>query len=1023
MNFPIHQSTGPAKMTETVSAIAHPLSPVKRALLALEDMKGKLDAAQYAKTEPIAIVGMGCRFPGGVDSPDSFWDLLRQGEDAVTDVPADRWNMDDYYDPNPDQPGKIYTRKGGFLTQPVDEFDPQFFGISAREAISLDPQQRLLLEVAWEALEQAHYSQDRLTNSKTGVFVGICSNDYNRMQCEAGNLEQVDAFSATGSALSIAAGRLSYALGLKGPSMAVDTACSSALVAIHLACQQLRQGDCEMAIAGGVNLLLAPESSVAFARIRVLDPAGACKTFDASASGYVRGEGCGIIVLKRLSSALADGDKILSVIRGSAVNHNGRSSSLVAPHGPSQQALIRTALAQAGVAPAQVSYVEVQGTSTALGQPIEVEALSAVLGENREPDQPLWIGSVKTNLGHLEAASGMASLIKVILSMQHGQIPAHLHFQTPNPYINWSELPVQVPTQLTPWQPAASRIAGVSAFGFSGTNAHLVLEEPPIDASIYIEPVDRPSHIFTLSAKTEAALATLVERYEKHLAANPDTALADLCFSANAGRTQFAHRHSWITSSTLELGEQLAAYQPPTPVEAAPKKLTAPKIAYLFSGEMAQNEIAVQQLYETQPVFRETFDRCQELLHPDHLPVMEASDSAVMLFVIEYALSELWASWGIKPNAVVGMGVGEYVAACVAGVFSLADALKLVAKQQTAAEVTYHQPKLALVCPRTGAIADTDIATSNYWEAIASAQIQLTKNIDTLQQQGCQVLLEIGLQSTWANLAGAQVTATGTWLVSLTPAQPAWQSMLQSLSSLYQQGVKVDWFGFDRGYERQWVDLPSYPWQRQRYWFETAAATATTPVAVSAPPETLVPSAPSAADLLHQLTNSGQFTPAEQALLPKLLERLSGCAVVPPAPTSQPATAASTAVEVIFEEIEVVFEEMDQDWAAAEVIFEEMGEDLVPPTLVAHLTASDIQDWLRQKIAQELGVSPTSLDVNAPFDSYGIDSMLALGIASAGQQFLGIEVSPILLMHYPTIKLLAEQLATEVATTSEVFEI
>jgi acyl transferase domain-containing protein len=1019
MNFPLHQSTGHAKMTETASAIANSLSPVKRALLALEDMKGKLDATQYAKTEPIAIVGMGCRFPGGVDSPETFWELLRQGEDAVTDVPTDRWNMDDYYDPNPDQPGKIYTRKGGFLTQPVDEFDPQFFGISAREAISLDPQQRLLLEVAWEALEQAHYSQERLTNSKTGVFVGICSNDYNKMQWEAGNLEQVDAFSATGSALSIAAGRLSYALGLKGPSMAVDTACSSALVSIHLACQQLRQGDCDMAIAGGVNLLLAPESSVAFARIRVLDPAGACKTFDASASGYVRGEGCGIIVLKRLSSALADGDKILSVIRGSAVNHNGRSSSLVAPHGPSQQALIRTALEQGGVAPSQVSYVEVQGTSTALGQPIEVEALSAVLGENRAPDQPLWIGSVKTNLGHLEAASGMASLIKVILSMQHGQIPAHLHFQTPNPYINWSELPVQVPTQLTPWPTHSSRIAGVSAFGFSGTNAHLILEEAPIEESVYVESIDRPCHVFTLSAKTETALVDLVERYEKHLAANPDTALADLCFSANAGRTHFAHRLSWVTRSTLDLSEQLAAYQPTESLATAPKKLSAPKIAYLFSGEMAQNEVAIQQLYQTQPVFQEAFDRCQELLHPDRLPVMEASDSAVTLFVIEYALYELWASWGIQPNAVVGMGVGEYVAACVAGVFSLADALKLVAKQQTATEVTYHPPQLSLVCPRTGVIAGADIATSNYWEAVASAQIQLTKNIETLQKQGCQVFLEVGLQPTWASLAGTQVTTEGTWLTSLTPDQSAWQSLLQSLTSLYQQGTKVDWFGFDRGYERQWVNLPGYPWQRQRYWFEAAPEAAPEAVPTLMVPERSQSSTNSVlptptTELLQQLNASGQFTAAEQQLLPKLLAQLSAH------PSIAPLVADAAATPVTAAEIEVIFEEMAGDFESIEVTFEEMGEGLVAQTL----SASEIQDWLLNKIAKELGVSPTSLDINAPFDSYGLDSMLALGIASAGQQFLGIEVSPVLLMHYPTIKLLAAQLATEVAATeSEIFEI
>jgi acyl transferase domain-containing protein len=969
MNFPLQKIKGQIK-TEPANVVANRLSPVKRALLALEDMQGKLAAATYTKNEPIAIIGMGCRFPGGVDSPEAFWDLLRQGKDAVTDVPTDRWDMDEYYDPNPDQPGKIYTRKGGFLTEPVDQFDPQFFGISAREAVSLDPQQRLLLEVSWEALEQAHYSQERLTNSKTGVFVGICGNEYSKMLWESGGLEQADAFSATGNALSIAAGRLSYALGLKGPSLAIDTACSSALVAVHLACQQLRQSDCDMAIAGGVNLLLSPESSVAFAKIRVLDPAGACKTFDASASGYVRGEGCGVIVLKRLSTAEADGDQILSVIRGSAVNHNGRNSSLVAPHGPSQQALIRSALAQGEVDPAQVSYVEVQGTSTAVGQPIEVEALSAVFGANRSTDQPLWMGSVKTNLGHLEAASGMASLIKVILSMQHGEIPPHLHFNTPNPYINWDELPVKVPTQLTPWAATPTRLAGVSAFGFSGTNAHLVLEDRPSPVARPMSQPDRPLHLFTLSAKTEAALIQLVERYEKQLIAHPDRPLADLCFSANAGRSHFSHRFSCVTDSKFDLGKQLLAfrtqYRPTVSSETASKKLSPPKIAYLFSGELTQNHEELQQLYETQPAFRQALDRCQAILDPDRPPMLTPLiEHPEALFAVEYALSELWASWGIQPSAVVGMGVGEYVAACVAGVFSLADGLKLVAQKQSAADVTYNPPNRLLVCPRTGTIAGADVATSTYWEAVAAAQIQITSNLALLQAQGYQTFLEIGLYPIWAALAGEPLTASGTWLSTVTPLKPVWRSLLDSLASLYQQGANVDWFGFDRGYDRQWLSLPSYPWQRQRYWMAAASC----PIGDRPTPPTEA--------MIQQLTATGQLSIAERQLLPKLLELMA-----------HPAIEAT-------------------------------------PTFQAQTrTHEDIQNWLVERIAKELGVPPATIDVTGHFDSYGLDSMLAISIASAGQQFLGIEVSPILLMHYPTIAELSQHLAAEFATSeAEIFEI
>ncbi|MBD0314472.1 MAG: polyketide synthase, partial [Microcoleus sp. T3-bin5] len=386
---------------------------VKRALQALENMQAKLDALEYARKEPIAIIGMGCRFPGGADNPEAFWNLCKDGVDAITPIPADRWNIEKYYDSNPDAPGKTYAREGGFLDQ-VDSFNPQFFGISAREAISMDPQQRLLLEVGWEAIENAAYAPEQLQNSATGVFIGIYFHDYNRLMWEAGEAAPIDAFCATGNANSIAAGRLSYTLGLKGPSLAIDTACSSSLVSVHLACQSLRLGECNMALAGGVSLLLAPDSTIALSKAKMLDPDARCKTFDAEAKGFVKGEGCGIIVLKRLSDALADNDNILGVIRGSAVNHNGRSSSLIAPNGLSQQAVIRGALENGSIDPTSVNYVEVQGTSTALGEPIEVEALAAVYSKNRPSEQPLIISTVKTNIGHLEAASGIASLIKVV---------------------------------------------------------------------------------------------------------------------------------------------------------------------------------------------------------------------------------------------------------------------------------------------------------------------------------------------------------------------------------------------------------------------------------------------------------------------------------------------------------------------------------------------------------------------------------------------------------------------------------
>src|SRR5437773_1513081 len=394
------------------------LSPLKSALLAVEKMRARLEAIERSNSEPIAIIGLGCRFPGRADTPEAFWRLLNDGTDAVTEIPANRWDVSAFYDARPEAQGKMYTRSGSFL-EDIDQFDSGFFGISPREATSMDPQQRLLLEVSWEALENGGCAPDRLAGSQTGVFIGICNRDYAESYDGAIDATSIDAYSGTGNIFSVAAGRLAYTLGLTGPALAVDTACSSSLVAIHLACQSLRQKECEMALAGGVNLILSPLSYIFLARAKAISADGRCRTFDADATGYGRGEGCGVVVLKRLSDAVAAGDRILATIRGSAVNHDGRSSGLTVPNGTAQQRLLRRALENAGVSPHEVSYVETHGTGTPLGDPIEVGAIATVLGTGRPHDRPLLIGSVKTNIGHLEAAAGVASLIKVVLSFSH----------------------------------------------------------------------------------------------------------------------------------------------------------------------------------------------------------------------------------------------------------------------------------------------------------------------------------------------------------------------------------------------------------------------------------------------------------------------------------------------------------------------------------------------------------------------------------------------------------------------------
>ncbi|HEY3997402.1 MAG TPA: SDR family NAD(P)-dependent oxidoreductase, partial [Candidatus Xenobia bacterium] len=630
------------------------------------------------ENEPVAIVGMACRYPGGIDGADSFWKVVSEGVDAIREVPADRWDADAYFSPEPAVPGKTNSRWGGFMDG-IDQFDPAFFGIVPGEAHVMDPQQRLLLEVAWEALERAGCPPDRLVTSRTGVFIGLMLEEYSSLLPWL----DVGAWSGLGSLPSVLSGRLSYLLGLQGPSMVVDTACSSSLVALHLAVNSLRSGESTMALAGGVTLVLTPRTNIFFSQASGLAADGRCKTFDASADGVVWGEGCGVLVLKRLADAQRDGDPILAVVRGSAVNQDGRSNGLTAPNGPSQEAVLRDALAQAAIAPDAVDYVEAHGTGTPLGDPIEVQALGAVLGEGRATDRPVLLSAVKSNFGHTMAAAGVAGVIKVVLAMQHEAVPPSVHFHHPSPHIPWADLPVQVVTQLTPWPASAARrrVAGVSSFGISGTNAHVVLEEAPAHESVPVGP-SRPIQVLPLSARNAAALEALAARYADYLSGHPEVSLADVCHTAAVGRSHFSHRLAVAVGSAEEAAAALRTATITVAGEAPPR------VAFLFTGQGSQYAGMGQTLYDGEPVFRAAVDRCAAILAP--LPLLsvlfgetpgidDTQYTQPALFVLEYALTELWRSWGIVPVAVLGHSIGEVVAAHVAGVFKLEDALALVA--------------------------------------------------------------------------------------------------------------------------------------------------------------------------------------------------------------------------------------------------------------------------------------------------------------------------------------------------------
>jgi myxalamid-type polyketide synthase MxaB len=898
---------------------------MKKALLEIRDLRAKVSTLEHTRSEPIAVVGMGCRFPGAPD-PGAFWDLLSQGVDAITEVPKDRWDLDEFYDSDPEKPGKMYTRWGGFLKE-VDRFSPGFFGISPREAAAMDPQQRLLLEVSWEALEHAAVTLERLQNSQVGVFIGIGATDYTEREVLQGPAT-IDPYNGTGTAFSVAPGRLSYLLGVRGPSLALDTACSSSLVAVHLAVVSLRNRESDIALAGGVNVIGSPESYVSLCKARMLSPDGHCKTFDASANGYVRSEGCGVLILKRLQDALAENDNILALIRGSAVNHNGRSSGLTVTSGPAQQELIRRAHQIAGVQPSDVSYVEAHGTGTAVGDPIEVGALASVFATR---SQPLLIGSVKSNVGHLEWAAGVCGLIKVILSMRHGQIPASLHVKQLNPHLEWSNLPLRVVTELTPW-PEGKRLAGVSSFGFGGTNAHVVIEEPPAPVG---EPVgekrfvERPLHLFALSAKSPEALRELAGHHAEMLQAADPGLLANICHTANAGRSHYEHRSAAVVASTADLQQALravAAGEKPVGASAQHSGSGGARVAMLFTGQGSQYVGMGRELYDTQPVFRQALERCadvlRDLLERPLLEVLYPPEQVAgerqwidqtgytqpALFAIEYALAECWQSWGIRPHVLMGHSTGEFVAACIAGVFSLPDGLRLIAErarlmqalpprggmvavrapedlvariisphrqtvsiaavngprdvvisgdtgnlrtiveqlqaegvvtqpltvshafhsplmepilaefEHVARSVRYHPPRMGMISTVTGKTVTNEVVDPSYWVRHIREAVRFTAGMTALHSEGCDMYLEVGPKPILLGLARQCIPDSGaSWLPSLRPKRGDWQQLLESLGELYVRGADIDWVGFDRGYRRRKVELPTYPFERQSY--------------------------------------------------------------------------------------------------------------------------------------------------------------------------------------------------------------
>ena len=677
---------------------------LRQALRAVEQMQQRVEASESSAKrlahQPIAVVGIGCRFPGGANDTASFWQLLREGREAIREVPQDRWKIDDFYDPDPATPGKMVSRFGGFLDE-IDKFDAGYFGIAPREAAMMDPQQRLLLEVTIQALESGAIPPSSLAGTQTGVYLGMASGDYGQLQIQHGDSSLLDMHFASGNAHSIASGRLAYLLGFKGPGVTLDTACSSSLVAVHLACQALRTGDCSVAIAGGVNIILLPETTVALSHAHMLSPDGRSKAFDARADGFARAEGCGIVVLKSLAQAESDGDRIFAVIRGSAVNQDGASSSLTAPNGPSQEALMRAALQDAGIGSginaSSIGYIEAHGTGTALGDPIELRALGAVYGAARRSSEPVLVGSLKTNFGHMEAAAGVGGLIKLILALEHAEIPPHATIQTPTPHVPWPQLRLGIPRSVEPWPTSLAaggqeppRTGVVSSFGFSGTNAHLIVEQAPQgNGGGSPQPGEQIGRILPLSAKSAPALDRLVVRYEAALAPSAQaSAWADFAATAGEGRDHFPYRLAVVASNCQEATGLLQRYR----AESRPNVATKTRnLAFLFTGQGSERSGMGLGLLQASRVFRSAIERLDGAVGSTlgtSIATIWANESGELeraslvqpaIYAYGWALSELWRNWGVVPRVVLGHSLGEYVAATVAGVLSPEEGIRLVA--------------------------------------------------------------------------------------------------------------------------------------------------------------------------------------------------------------------------------------------------------------------------------------------------------------------------------------------------------
>jgi methyltransferase (TIGR00027 family) len=838
--------------------------------------------APAAADEPIAIVAMSCRFPGGVRSPEALWQLLLDGHDAISAFPQDRgWDVGSFSAVMPST-----CREGGFLHD-ADRFDAGFFGVSPVEALAMDPQHRLLLEICWEALERAGIPPASLQGTSSGVFVGLFGNGYGT-QLSPDAFRDLKGFIDAGTAPSAASARIAYAFGLQGPAINVDTASSSSLVAVHLAAQALQKRDCDLALAGGVTVMATPAVLAAFESNRTLGPDGRCKSFAAGANGVGLAEGAAMLLLERLSDAQRRGHPVLAVLRGSAVNQGSMSQGLTAPNGPAQERVIRLALDSAKLSAAEVQAVEGHGTGTTLGDPIEAQALIATYGEAHSPEDPIWLGSLKSNVGHAQAAGGAGGVIKMVLALQHQMLPRTLHAQTPSPHVDWSPGTVRLLTEPVPWKTNGHpRRAGVSSFGAFGANAHVILEEAPAptEKKPDTEPqAPLPAWPVLLSAKTDAALRAQARQLREHMLVHQDLSLADVAYSLATSRTHFEHRAVLIANDHDDLLaslDALAADDQLAPNVTLGHGTSHGKLAVLFSGQGSQRPQMGRHLYGALPRFRAAFDDVcaqldplldrplREVLFaeadsPDAALLDETAFTQAALFALEVALFRQLESLGLRPELLLGHSIGELVAAHIAGVLSLQDACTLVAARadlmrglaqcratvavsdadgmlaafrQVAAGLTYHPARIPIVSNVSGQLAsDDDLSSPDYWVRHVRDAARFADGVRALHALGARTLLELGPHAELAPLTGMTLPGDAAVLGTLHKDRPDVDALTAVLGALHARGVALDWAAFFAPFGPRRVALPTYAFQRERYWLEAPKANGATVASVKVPP-------------------------------------------------------------------------------------------------------------------------------------------------------------------------------------------